>query len=474
MRLLLLLILLLPIFAFAEEVKIFVDYRGSIKADKINIDSAAQRAWMTNQVKSNSAWFADSKYMGRLNLHSGAVAKSALPVVLEHQVTKKAVLQSMFSKVSQYAKNPLVGRAGWLGLGASFAIPYIIDEFILDEDKGAWVSVQKYHFVLVESGYNSGLWGTLTTGFNSVDKLQEACAAKSTACKVLSTHETPTDVIKNYCNGRSWEHTYYGPSGPVKVVAVSDGSISTNKCYSPQYKTIDPGSGFLALARINETRVMTYDDFERLTLPAADADPSPWVNYSRPSQNEAPPSFSYVGVTAQSGATANTDPYTDPFDGKAKETKITINTDGKTVTLDHTLRPDLQGQTDVAPVPTPIPDNDKETSPETKPETNPASTPVQCDKYPDTLGCEKMGDGSEAESIFSDIKIPEITNPSEFKLDNFLPSTGTCPAPKTITLSMGTIVQSYEKHCEAAEMLRPFIIIISSLVGLYLIIRSKD
>ena len=151
MRSLFLFILLLPIFSFAEEVKIFVDYRGSIKADKINIDSAAQRVWMTNQVKSNSAWFADSKYMGRLNLHSGAVAKSALPVVLEHQVTKKAVLQSMFSKVSQYAKNPLVGRAGWVGLAASFAIPYIIDEFVLDDEKGEFVSIQGFHYVLVKS-----------------------------------------------------------------------------------------------------------------------------------------------------------------------------------------------------------------------------------------------------------------------------------------------------------------------------------
>ena len=176
---------------------------------------------------------------------------------------------------------------------------------------------------------------------------------------------------------------------------------------------------------------------------------------------------------AQSGATANTDPYTDPFDGKAKETKITINTDGKTVTLDHTLRPDLQGQTDVAPVPTPIPDNDKETNPETKPETNPASTPVQCDKYPDTLGCEKMGDGSEAESIFSDIKIPEITNPAEFKLDNFLPDNGSCPAPKTYSTSHGSIIYSYEKHCDVARTLRPFLIAFASVTALYLIFFRK-
>ena len=180
MRSLFLLILLLPIFVFAEEVKIFVDYRGSIKPDKINIDSPAQRAWMTNQVKSNSAWFADSKHMGRLNLHSGAVAKSTLPVVIEHQVTKKAVLQNMFGKVSNFAKNPLVGRAGWVGLAASFAIPYIIDEFYLDEDAGAWVTVDNYYFLVVTSQYNASSIGP----FSSPAKMEEFCQSKSTTCSV--------------------------------------------------------------------------------------------------------------------------------------------------------------------------------------------------------------------------------------------------------------------------------------------------
>ena len=465
MRSLLILILLMPIFAFAEEVKIFVDYRGSIKADKINIDSPAQRAWMTNQVKSNSAWFADSKHMGRLNLHSGAVAKSTLPVVLEHQVTKKAVLQNMFGKVSTYAKNPIVGRAGWVGLAASFAVPYIIDEFFLDEEKGVWVANDKYYFLVITYNYN----GYSSYTVNSLEQLQENCKSWGTACTTQATFSASAasgkDLRLEYCKTLTRKHsdgkTYKGDrmNGNSCVVMIGGGL----------YSVPTPNGQYIATVRVNEQREMTYEDFERLTLPAADADPSPWVNYSRPSQNEAPPSFAFVGVTAQSGANVNTDPYTDPFDGKAKETKITINSDSKTVTLNHTLRPDLQGQTDVAPVPTPIPDNDTET----KPETTPASTPVQCDKYPDTLGCEKMGDGSEAESIFSDIKIPEITNPAEFKLDNFLPDNGSCPAPKTYSTSHGSIMYSYEKHCDVARTLRPFLIAFASVTALYLIFFRK-
>ena len=460
MRSLFLLILLLPIFAFAE----IVTVRSGLNIEVMDLDpnNHAQTRFYEKYERNGNAWKGDVSKRLKMGLSTGAMTNTSVPVVLEHQVTKKAVLQSMFSKVSQYAKNPIVGRAGWVGLAASFAIPYIIDEFYLDEDAGAWVTVDNYYFLVVTSQYNASSIGP----FSSPAKMEEFCQSKSTTCSVsmqFPASAGATDMRLEHCKNYSWKSS----SG----ITYTGDSLNGNRCMNRLANVV--GGPYVSVVRINQQREMSYDDFERLTLPVADADPSPWVNYSRPSQNEAPPSFAYVGVTAQSGATANTDPYTDPFDGKAKETKITINTDGKTVTLDHTLRPDLQGQTDVAPVPTPIPDNDKETNPETKPETNPASTPVQCDKYPDTLGCEKMGDGSEAESIFSDIKIPEITNPAEFKLDNFLPDNGSCPAPKTYSTSHGSIIYSYEKHCDVARTLRPFLIAFASVTALYLIFFRK-
>ena len=460
MRSLFLLILLLPIFAFAE----LVTVRSGNYIEVMNLDKSnhVQARMYEKYEKNGQLWRGDVSKRLKMGLPAGAVTNTSVPVVLEHQVTKKAVLQNMFGKVSNFAKNPLVGRAGWVGLAASFAIPYIIDEFYLDEDAGAWVTVDNYYFLVVTSQYNASSIGP----FSSPAKMEEFCQSKSTTCSVsmqFPASAGATDMRLEHCKNYSWKSS----SG----ITYTGDSLNGNRCMNRLANVV--GGPYVSVVRINQQREMSYDDFERLTLPVADADPSPWVNYSRPSQNEAPPSFAYVGVTAQSGATANTDPYTDPFDGKAKETKITINTDGKTVTLDHTLRPDLQGQTDVAPVPTPIPDNDKETNPETKPETNPASTPVQCDKYPDTLGCEKMGDGSEAESIFSDIKIPEITNPAEFKLDNFLPDNGSCPAPKTYSTSHGSIIYSYEKHCDVARTLRPFLIAFASVTALYLIFFRK-
>ena len=449
----------MPIFAFAE----IVTVRSGNFIEVINLDKSnhVQARMYAKYEKNGQLWKGDVSKRLRMGLPAGAMTNTSVPVVLEHQVTKKAVMRSVFEKVVTVAKNPL-GKSNFWTAAAGFAAVYLIDEFFLKD--GEYVAVENSYFVIFENSKYSGIGEG--SGFDSVKSYQYFCengfSVSCTVQKVYSFKQVNSglDAYSDYCKGQTWT------ASDGKQYS-SDGRHSGGLCSSTEGNKLKPG--YMSLIKINEYRKLTYDDFERLTLPAAESDPSPWVNYSRPSQNEAPPSFSYVGVTAQSGATASTDPYTDPFDGKAKQTKITVNSDGKSVTLDHTLRPDLQGQTDVAPVPTPIPDTDTEP----KPETNPASTPVQCDKYPDTLGCEKMGDGSEAESIFSDIKIPEITNPAEFKLDNFLPDNGSCPAPKAYITSHGSIIYSYEKHCDVARTLRPFLIAFASVTALYLIFFRK-
>ena len=449
----------MPIFAFAE----IVTVRSGNFIEVINLDKSnhVQARMYAKYEKSGQLWKGDVSKRLRMGLPAGAMTNTSVPVVLEHQVTKKAVMRSVFEKVVTVAKNPL-GKSNFWTAAAGFAAAYLIDEFVLKD--GEYVAVENSYFVIFENGKYSGIGEG--GGFDSVKSYQYFCengfSVSCTAQKIYTAKQLNSglNAYSDYCKGQTW-------TASDGKQYTSDGDYSGGLCRSTEGNKVK--SGYMSLIRIDEYRKLTYDDFERLTLPAAELDPSPWVNYSRPSQNEAPPSFSYVGVTAQSGATASTDPYTDPFDGKAKQTKITVNLDGKTVTLDHTLRPDLQGQTDVAPVPTPIPDTDTEP----KPETNPASTPVQCDKYPDTLGCEKMGDGSEAESIFSDIKIPEIINPAEFKLDNFLPDNGSCPAPKTYSTSHGSIIYSYEKHCDVARTLRPFLIAFASVTALYLIFFRK-
>ena len=333
MRSLFLLILLIPIFAFAEDVKIFVDYGGSIRADKINIESPAQRAWMTNQVKSNSAWFADSKYMGRLNLHTGVVAKSTLPVVLEHQVEKKAVMRGLFQNAKSVGKAAagLAGKRVWFLMALGYAAPYLAPEgWLYNEDEMEFqkiINESNPHYFIIQSNKSFGY--SFPEGGGTKLKVQQICGASSAQCTILSTvqglnnaGQTRLDICKS------------------KTIKVGNNTYNGDRINGNSGAC--EGAGYvityLFLSQLEPQKInLEQEEFDRIILPVADLDPSEPVNYSRPSQNEAPPSFSYVGVTAQSGASVDTDPYTDPRDGKAKETKITINTDGKTVTIQDTL-----------------------------------------------------------------------------------------------------------------------------------------
>ena len=461
MRSLLILIFLMPIFAFAE----IVTVRSGNYIEVMNLDKSnhVQARMYEKYEKNGQLWKGDVSKRLKMGLPVGQMSRNTLPVALQHTVEKKAVMRGLFQNAKSVGKAAagLAGKRVWFLMALGYAAPYLAPEgWLYNEDEMEFqkiINEANPHYFIIQSNKSFGY--SFPQGGGTKLKVQQICGASSAQCTILSTvqglnnaGQTRLDICKS------------------KTIKVGNSTFNGDRINGNSGAC--EGAGYvityLFLSQLEPQKInLEQEEFDRIILPVADLDPSEPVNYSRPSQNEAPPSFSYVGVTAQSGASVDTDPYTDPRDGKAKETKITINTDGKTVTIQDTLRPDLQGQTDVAPVPTPIPDS------ETKPEPNPASAPVQCDKYPDTLGCEKMGDGSEAESIFSDIKIPEITNPAEFKLDNFLPDNGSCPAPKTYSTSHGSIIYSYEKHCDVARTLRPFLIAFASVTALYLIFFRK-
>ena len=76
--------------------------------------------------------------------------------------------------------------------------------------------------------------------------------------------------------------------------------------------------------------------------------------------------------------------------------------------------------------------------------------PTDCDKYPDSLGCLKLGEAP----INKTIPVTEaviLLNPVSLGV-------GICPAPKTIMLANGTksITMSYQLYCDFATKINPF------------------
>ena len=456
MRSIFLLILLIPIFAFSE----IVTVRSGNFIEVMNLDKSnhVQARMYEKYEKNGQLWKGDVSKRLKMGLPVGQMSKNTLPVVLQHTVDKKSVMRGLLTNARK--GGTLLGKTTWQGIAFGLVVDKLFDEankirFQYNSDLQDFVTTDRYGIFMHFRGKDTQVGG--------ISAEQFSIGIQTYSTKMTSACQSYVPLVAEAHGAAS-----------AKVIEISaDGKPVSEANGNPQVKCVikaDNGGLDLVFGYVREVaqRPITQSEFDDIMIPIADTGPSEYVNASRPSQNSAPPSFSYVDVTATSGATVETDVYTDPKDGKAKETKVTINSDGKTVTIQDTFRPDLQGDTEAAPVPTPLPDSG--TGGETTPETE--QTPF-CELYPDVLACQKMGDGSEAESIFSDIKIPEITNPAEFKLDNFLPDNGSCPAPKTYSTSHGSIIYSYEKHCDVARTLRPFLIAFASVTALYLIFFRK-
>lgn len=231
--------------------------------------------------------------------------------------------------------------------------------------------------------------------------------------------------------------------------------------------------------------------------------PSECVN--EPTQGKNIKDVQLTGGVVGSPVNVTGPPYTNPITGTAQQDQVTIGgassgigipsgtnnawtnspVFGQSGTLNPTQvttipRPDLTN-TDTAPVAKP----NEQTG--TKPQTSNPSVPdiniefpeftdiaEFCQENPSAGACLQSGTGEEAESIFDKIKIPEVKLPTEFSKDSFLPATAACPAPSSIVTSRGTIMYSYDKHCEIAGFIRPIILIMATITGLFIIIRSKD
>jgi hypothetical protein len=54
-----------------------------------------------------------------------------------------------------------------------------------------------------------------------------------------------------------------------------------------------------------------------------------------------------------------------------------------------------------------------------------------------------------------------------------LPSSGSCPAGQTVSLGFGSHTLSYEPFCDLADLLRPFVIAISYLMGAFIVVGGR-
>ena len=212
---------------------------------------------------------------------------------------------------------------------------------------------------------------------------------------------------------------------------------------------------------------MTLDDFIEEGTPEAKVEPDKWVNVSEVQPTGEPK------VMVTDGNVAQSNPYTDPRDGKTKQTRWDV-VNGKFKETEI-LRPDLKPDSPEAPRLEPITKTgtespNKDDGKTDKPQASAPAALDLCKEHPDILACDTVPD--KPEQVDPDFEIPKEEVPITFKPDNIFPDSGTCPVPVQFQAFGQTFGFSMQPACDLAAMLRPMIIAFAWLVAAFFCVRT--
>lgn len=92
---------------------------------------------------------------------------------------------------------------------------------------------------------------------------------------------------------------------------------------------------------------------------------------------------------------------------------------------------------------------------------------TDCDKYPNSVACQEMGDAPDPEVLQSiERQIGSIVKPT-------LPESSGCPAPLSISIGGHTITISYQPFCDYAEAFRPLVVAGAWLTAAFIIVGFR-
>ena len=114
---------------------------------------------------------------------------------------------------------------------------------------------------------------------------------------------------------------------------------------------------------------------------------------------------------------------------------------------------------DVNPLPITRTSSTPNTGPVTSadPTTNPATpsepeTPL-CELFPDILACAKLGDMPSVVNVTNVDKNTPLTKDSGWGPEN-----GSCPSPRSISLTFGTVYMPWDTYCSFAQGIKPLVV----------------
>lgn len=443
----------------------------------------------------------DQEYQARFDksLHvreasTGLRSASTVPVTIEAQVSRKAVLSGAFRLVKAGAKLalkgvPYIGAASYAWDAYQAVNPTLESAgYHYSENADAYLKVYDNALCLDKFRSEPGYYSCV--GVDSSVMLALSKGGKSAKdAQTLLTMQVQSDYGKIH---KDLMDMYYGD----EYSRTSPNCIWNGWGVSCHIKTLAVAYRFIK----NYNEELTPDKFLEIATNKIDSNPTPFIEGTgRPGYKEE--------VSVPAGTVVTIGPVTGS-DGRPIQIQITFGQDsnGKTnATVTTTPRPDLIPGSPEAPKtnpnPTPgengkpggqpnsTPDDNPKTNPDDNPKDNPKPDPdgkddpkkeerpkeddkpkedggLLCKVFPNILACDELPEKEEP-----NLEIPQETIDLNFTPDNTFREYGECPAPVTFQALGAEYKISLEPACNLAAMMRPFIIAMAWLVASFFVAR---
>ena len=447
--------------------------------------------------------------------YKGVSAAQKTAVGVERSVARSAVLKNLLAKArlggTALVKGAAVGWEGgpW-GVAAATAAFYLIDSALQKEgyeynkDAGDFGKVDPDYGYCV-SELNTGSRCSEYRIERKLDFWQKGSSDNEELQKAMCALAFSKGVRFNPVN---FEPTEFKVKGSWCVAAAEKYVEGRKVDFSEMFAILSYVKYKGAFTPISQSK------FNEIVGPKADAAPSQYVNATAYDDGTIPDEDESPDVSVEKGTVVQLGPFTDT-DGQAKQVTLTFGKDAQgrtTVSVKETPRPDLKPKSSEAPVPEKKPrteiipnpnpdkkpdkDSDKDKDKEGKEKPDPDGKPsdkekpdpngkpdggdkpkpddkpkagLLCEIFPKILACAEMGDVEENEPF----QVPNIKDETTFSPDNFLPSNGICPAPKTVNILGNSYTVSYDLLCRFAEMSRFLILAIAAVLAARIMFGSQ-
>ena len=421
------------------------------------------------RAKGAAHWRARQDLAAKFQGSTGAVSNTVVRGTVTQTVSKRTVMQNLLANARKGGR--FLGRGGLGGIAAGYVLEAAYDlvkeklaekGYKWDDKEGDFVNPQEYT-VECSSIFDAQKYGRDPEKNHGY----KPCGGISSYGRNMP--DVAKSVYTSICQSQEVEnHTF------VKA----EGDANGGTCYGTRNDEPNRGLFWYVQLRtvLNKNRAITQSEFDDIILPEADKNPTPYVNASGDGEGNIP-GASKPEVYLLPGQIVQSDPYTNPQTGLPEQARWETSDDPSApgvkskVRETITPRPDLKPDSPEAPR-AKLPEKEKDGAGKDKDGKGDADkdkkqgdTDGLCEKHPEILACQKMGDVKGKE--FDDIKIPHVTDDRTWQPDDFLPSDGVCPQPKTFHVMGKAFSVSYEPLCEIMRQARFIILIAFVLMSAY-------